>query len=162
MVTGAGKKKRVNILAGLAKERIDELREALVAVRQERDATVQTVSTLEGILSTFKEEYNPNFNDEGVKRAVRSWEEFAAKRDTTEEQPAFPEQDLDAIASEESSINWGEWEGEDESDVDQREYLLSLHHITPTDVAQSTPSKNTSRSPCVNGSGRRCKKCGSS
>ncbi|KAI9799621.1 MAG: hypothetical protein M1833_003936 [Piccolia ochrophora] len=117
------KARKTNVLAGLAKDRVEELRETLIGVRQQRDLGRSKVKELEAILSTFKEEYNPNFNDEGVKRAVRSWEEYAAKKDTPGdgETVAAEERDLDEIAKPddaEAGINWADWEGEEESDVD--------------------------------------------
>ena len=114
---------KMSMLAQLAKDRIEELRESLVAVRDQRDINKGRVAELEEILSTFKVEYNPNFNDEGVKRAVRSWEEYAArgKPDMGDE---ARDRDLDEIAkpdSESTAINWSEWEAPEESDVDVRE-----------------------------------------
>ncbi|KAI9850765.1 MAG: hypothetical protein M1838_005098 [Thelocarpon superellum] len=123
VVRSSGKTKKVNVLAGLAKERIEELRGALIVTRHQRDASLATIRQLEGILTTFKEEYNPNFNDEGVKRAVRSWEEYAVKRDTaTTEEEALTDADLDEISKDDSQveggIKWADFEGEEESDVD--------------------------------------------
>lgn len=107
-----GKKKgKANVLAELAKGRVEELRNALVEVRAERDETRSRIKELEVILSKFKVEYNPNFNDEGVKRAVRSWEEYAARE--TPAQNDARERDLDEFSkadSEESGINWAHWE----------------------------------------------------
>ena len=76
--SGGGK---LSVLLGVAKQRVDELRNMLVKTTTQRDAMVNRVNELESILSTFKEEHNPNFNDEGVKRAVRAWEDYAS-RDT--------------------------------------------------------------------------------
>ncbi len=119
VVRGPVKGNRVNVLASLAKERIEELRLALVTVRGQRESGRERIKELEGILSAFKEEYNPNFNDEGVKRAVRSWEEYAA-RDQPADGDAAHDRDLDEMAKAdgESAINWDEWEGHDESDID--------------------------------------------
>ncbi len=89
-------KGKVGVLAGLAKERIGELRETLLELRELRDANRERVRELEAMLTKFKEEYNPNFNDEGVKRAVRSWEEYAAKDKAGDSEAAF-ERDLDEI-----------------------------------------------------------------
>lgn len=122
VVKAPGKGSKVNVLVGLAKERIEELRVALVDVRGQRDAGMTRVSELEAILTTFKEEYNPNFNDEGVKRAVRSWEDYAA-RDKPVEADAAHDRDLDEISkpdTETGAIKWEEWEDTDESEVDVR------------------------------------------
>jgi protein kinase C substrate 80K-H len=113
---------KVNVLAGLAKSRVDELRRALVDVRKERDEIRTRVQELEEILSKFKVEYNPNFNDEGVKRAVRSWEDYAARGLADTVFSNARDRDWEAISqpdSEESGINWEQWEneGDDEPDI---------------------------------------------
>ncbi|PYI10559.1 hypothetical protein BO78DRAFT_393981 [Aspergillus sclerotiicarbonarius CBS 121057] len=108
---------KVNVLAGLAKGRVEELRSALVEVRRERDDTRARVKELEEILSKFKVEYNPNFNDEGVKRAVRSWEDYAAKGTLEGAVNGAQDRDLDEIAKpddEKSGINWEQWENEED------------------------------------------------
>lgn len=115
---------KMGLLAQLAKDRIEELRESLLEVRRQRDTGKARITELEEILSTFKEEYNPNFNDEGVKRAVRSWEDYAARDKATIGDDAH-DRDLDEIAKpdgETEAINWSEWDGPAESDVDVRKY----------------------------------------
>ncbi|KMU90048.1 glucosidase 2 subunit beta [Coccidioides immitis H538.4] len=108
-----GKKQgKVNVLAGLAKNRVEELRTSLIDVRLQKDRLHDRLVALEGILSKFKEEYNPNFNDEGVKRAVRSWEDYVA---TGYEDNTGPYQDLDEVTKPDgpdSGINWEQWENE--------------------------------------------------
>lgn len=113
--SGKGKGK-VNALAGLAKGRVNELRDALVDVRQQRDDARSRLNELEEILSKFKVEYNPNFNDEGVKRAVRGWEDYAA-RGLGDDSNSAKDRDLDEIAKadgESSGINWEHWENEED------------------------------------------------
>ena len=121
---GSGQKGgRLGVLVGLAKERTEELRESLIRVREERDSSRNNLYELEAILERFKEEYNPNFNDEGVKRAVRAWEDYVA-RDSSPEPEAARDRDLDEITKtdQENGLNWEEYEGEDESDTDVRKY----------------------------------------
>jgi protein kinase C substrate 80K-H len=115
----SGKASKVSVLASLAKERVDELREALEMTIQKRDDARRKVKELEAILSTFKEEYNPNFNDEGVKRAVKAWEDYAANKgsDKTSADDEANVNDIVAPDSESEGINWKEWE-EEESDVE--------------------------------------------
>lgn len=123
VLKGPGKASKIAVLAGLTKDRIDELRGTLLEVWRQRDVAREKVAELEVILSTFKEEYNPNFNDEGVKRAVRSWEEYAA-REKTEDGNAARDRDLNEISkpeAESGAINWSEWEDAEESDVEVRE-----------------------------------------
>merc|ERR1712070_1271498 len=123
MVRGGSSKTggKMGQLVGLAKQRADELKNALVHVRGERDSSRSRLQELEGILSTFKEEYNPNFNDGGVKRAVRAWEDYAA-RDKGAEPDAAHDRDLVAMtkSDEENGIDWASFEegdGDDETDV---------------------------------------------
>ena len=129
VVTSKGKGSKVTILAGLAKQRVEELREALLGVVRKRDAMREKVKELEGILSTFKEEYNPNFNDEGVKRAVQAWENYAAAKGPAAEDNSAEDRDIEDISkpdTESEGINWAEYETEEESDVDARKPSLHL------------------------------------
>ena len=129
---------KMGLLAQLARDRIDELRESLVEVRSQRNTGKARIAELERILSTFKEEYNPNFNDEGVKRAVRSWEDYAARDKSTIGDDAH-DRDLDEIIkpdSETGAINWSEWEGPEESDVDVRKYFPGKPTTCTSDSAK--------------------------
>jgi protein kinase C substrate 80K-H len=129
----SGKASKVSTLASLAKARVDELREALEMTIQERDDARRKVKELEALLSTFKEEYNPNFNDEGVKRAVKAWEDYAANKGS-DETAASDEADVNDIVkpdSETEGINWKEWE-EEESDVEASKFTC---RTSPTSVS---------------------------
>lgn len=125
---------KVNVLAELAKGRVEELRNALGEVRKERDETRSRVKELEEILSKFKVEYNPNFNDEGVKRAVRSWEDYAVRGTLESLENGARERDLDEIAKpddDQSGINWEQWENEDDAcEVDTSKYIRSGHQMS--------------------------------
>ena len=123
VVRGAGKGGKITVLASLAKERIQELTDNVERVRKEREAARGRVDELEAMLKRFKEEYNPNFNDEGVKRAVKAWEDYAAQ-DKSEPDSAR-DRDLDEILKpdSESAITWEEFETVEESDVDVRKYI---------------------------------------
>lgn len=112
---------KVNVLAGLAKGRVDELRNAVDEVRKEKEEIRARVQELEDILSKFQVEYNPNFNDEGVKRAVRSWEDYAAKGTVETILNSARDRDWEAISqpdNEESGINWEHWENEGDEEPD--------------------------------------------
>lgn len=127
VVKGAGKGGKVTVLASLAKERIHELTENVNRVRSERDAAKGRVDELEGMLKRFKEEYNPNFNDEGVKRAVKAWEDYAAQERAGSNDAL--DRDLDEIlkSDSESAIKWEEFEtSTEESDVELR--MLPIPH----------------------------------
>ena len=129
---------KMGLLAQLARGRIEELRESLIEVRNQRDTGKARIVELEEILSTFKEEYNPNFNDEGVKRAVRSWEDYAARDKATIGDDAH-DRDLDEIAKpdgETGAINWSEWDGPEESDVDVRKYSLGKSTLCTSNSAK--------------------------
>ncbi len=125
--SGSGKGSKLTVLAGLAKARVEELRETLISVVSKRNALKERVKELETILSTFKEEYNPNFNDEGVKRAVKSWEDYAANK--FESDDSAQDRDIEEITkpdSESEGIDWADFEGEEESEVEARKYLFQL------------------------------------
>lgn len=113
---------RTTVLAKLAKARVEELRTTLQKEVEKKTTAAKKLAQLEGILSAFKTEYNPNFNDEGVKRAVKAWEDYVA--DMTPGQSLLEEdQDLEVVlkgdSEETSGINWEEWEKEEEeSDVE--------------------------------------------
>ncbi|EFZ02808.1 glucosidase II beta subunit-like protein [Metarhizium robertsii] len=116
---GAGGK--LGVLIGVAKPRVNELRNTLNKVLEQRNDLRSRVEELETILRKFKDEYNPNFNDEGVKSAVKSWEDYAAREaDIVHEQVI--DADVEEILkedSESSGINWAEFEsGEEGSDTD--------------------------------------------
>ncbi len=145
VVKSQGKGSKVTVLAGLAKQRVEELRDALIGLINKRNELRRKVKELETILSTFKEEYNPNFNDEGVKRAVKSWEDYAAKKDAAAETDESAEdRDIEEISkpdSETEGINWAEWETEEESDVEAR--MVSLYNsYNKTNVPQFISLRN--------------------
>lgn len=120
VVRGAGQGGAVTVLAGLARQRIQELTDSVQRVRGERDAASARVRELEALLRRFKDEYNPNFNDEGVKRAVKAWEDYAAQ-----DRPAAADDALDRELDEllapdaASAIPWDDFETADPaSDVE--------------------------------------------
>jgi protein kinase C substrate 80K-H len=139
VVKSQGKGSKVTVLAGLAKQRVEELRDAVIGLVNKREELRNKVKDLETILSTFKEEYNPNFNDEGVKRAVKSWEDYAAKKDAAGEvDESAEDRDIEEVSkadSETEGINWAEWETEEESDVAARKFTFVTdrkHLINPS------------------------------
>lgn len=114
---GSGK---LGVLVGLAKQRVNELRDTLTVVLNQRDELKNKLDQLEGILAAFRQEYNPNFNDEGVKKAVRAWEDYAAMF-TENKDDAAAETDIEAVLKEDSEsngINWKEYEDEEVTDTD--------------------------------------------
>jgi protein kinase C substrate 80K-H len=143
VVKGGGTGGRTSVLAALAKGRIEELRTTLVNVRGQRDAMLDRVVELENILSKFKDEYNPNFNDEGVKTAVRAWEEYAA-RDTNDGWEDAYDRDLDAISKpdgeDDAGIKWSEWENESEQETDV-EVLYNFAAYLPPSLRSWVDSK---------------------
>ncbi|KAH7139001.1 glucosidase II beta subunit-like protein-domain-containing protein [Dendryphion nanum] len=118
VIRGAGKGGKLGVLRTLTKERIDELVLNVGRVRAEREAARSRIQELETILRAFKEDYNPNFNDEGVKRAVRAWEDYAAQERPGPDDAS--DRDLDEILKpdSESAIKWEEFDDNTEGDVD--------------------------------------------
>ena len=133
--TGEGKGGKLGVLVGLAKTRVQELRNTLENVVTQRDTLRNKVEELEEILKKFKDEYNPNFNDEGVKSAVRSFEEYAARREEDkkdEQQRELPDEDIISVLredNEEGGVNWKEFEeGEEAQDTVIREFSQPFMH----------------------------------
>ncbi|KAK4149329.1 glucosidase II beta subunit-like protein-domain-containing protein [Chaetomidium leptoderma] len=117
-VDGQGGK--LGILVNLAKARVSELRNALDKLLDQRDDLQDRVEQLEDMLGKLKEEYNPNFNDEGVKAAVKGWEDYAASR-LGEKKSELADGDIMEMIKEDgetSGVNWAEFENSDASDVD--------------------------------------------
>lgn len=127
---GAGGK--LGVLVSLAKDRVEELREALRLVTEDREVLRAKRIELEAILKQFKEDYNPNFNDEGVKAAVRSWDDYAA-REAESDQAEFHESDINEILKEDDETNGVNWKAFDEfgEDTDVRKY----HQLIPVVVS---------------------------
>jgi len=110
---------KLGVLLGLAKTRVEELRITLGNVMQQRDDLAGKVIELETILSKFKEEYNPNFNDEGVKAAVKAYEDYAAREADAREH--IPDSEVFEVLKEDSEVsgvNWAEFEGGEGDDTD--------------------------------------------
>jgi protein kinase C substrate 80K-H len=150
---------KLGVLAGLAKQRINELRESVIRVRSERDSYDQRIQELEKILSTFKEEYNPNFNDEGVKRAVRAWEDYAARDKTSHNAAADRDVDEMVKSDEDNGLNWEEYEqeeGEGDTDVRKCNCGCKIPRSASLMILQSTNSKTISQPASEPGSTRNC------
>lgn len=116
-VKASGTGGKVGVLLSQAKSRVTELREALDKTVDERNKVNAKLQELETLLRTFKEEYNPNFNDEGVKAAVKGFEDYAAREGSVGD--VFYD-DLSSILQEDnenSGVNWAEFE-DNNSDTD--------------------------------------------
>ena len=124
--SGGGK---LGILVGLSKARIDELRTRLEKTKMQRNNMVTRITELEELLTALKNDYNPNFNDEGVKRAVRGWEEYAA-RDTDDTWTEAEDRDLDAVLAEDTESNGIDWNEFSETDADIESDVAALYSVT--------------------------------
>jgi protein kinase C substrate 80K-H len=110
---------KLGVLVETAKRRTEELRNSLQLFIEDRDDAKARLKELEDVLARFKEERNPNFNDEGVKRAVRAWEDYAAREKRADNEAAV-ERDIKEIlkSDEENGLNWADFESEEARDVD--------------------------------------------
>jgi protein kinase C substrate 80K-H len=114
VVKPEGEGGKLGVLLGLSKKRVQELRDTLDKVLDQRDDLQDKIDELENILKKFKEEYNPNFNDEGVKAAVKGWEDYAAKG-SEDKKSELSDNDIVEVLKEDgesSGINWKEFEEE--------------------------------------------------
>lgn len=121
---GAGGK--IGVLLSQAKARVAELRTALDTSVADRMKTAAQVQELETILRKFKEEYNPNFNDEGVKAAVKSYEDYAAREGSIGDKTFDDHASVLEEDGENSGVNWSEFESEG-SDTDISTFTLHKH-----------------------------------
>lgn len=153
IVKTEGQGGKLGVLVGLAKKRVAELRETLDKVLNQRDELQSRVDELEEILKKFKEEYNPNFNDEGVKAAVKGWEDYAAK--IVDAQPSeLVESDIVEILKQDdetSGINWKDFDEEEvsETDISKHAHTTTSHTMCQyANTIQSTALKPTCQSSC--------------
>lgn len=132
-------------LAALAKERIEKLRHALLGMVIRRDALTERIHNLESILTSLKEEYNPNFNDDGVKRAVKKWEDYAAAEIADRDEASEAEdKEMDQVLKEDSAehgIHWEEWEIEEDEIDSISTFLLEWSRTKLYDLRSYLSSK---------------------
>jgi len=107
---------KLSNLVSVTKTRIEDLRTQLQNVKTQRDEAEYRIKELEDILDQFKKEYNPNFNDEGVKRAVRAWEDYEARgRQSPPDTEANDKIDNLLLDDSQHGITWEDYEKGDES-----------------------------------------------
>ena len=122
VVKAEGEGGKLGVLVSVAKARVTELRNTLTKVVDQKEDLENRIMELEEILRNFKQDYNPNFNDEGVKTAVKAWEDYASRDPTPEE---ISPNEIDEILKEdgeEKGVNWKEFE-EGDDDTGIREFL---------------------------------------
>jgi protein kinase C substrate 80K-H len=128
VVRGEGEGGKLGVLVNLAKQRVNELRTTLANIVEQRDDLRREADELREILRKLKEEYNPNFNDAGVKAAVKSFEDYAA-RDAADTSDNMPDSEVGEILqedSETSGVNWKAFEELQQDDTEICEYLLIM------------------------------------
>lgn len=116
VVRGSDSGGKLGVLVNLAKTRVNELRETLDNVAQDRTRLQSKVDELQTVLTKLKTDYNPNFNDEGVKAAIKSFEDFAA-REAADAPSQLIDSDIETILKEdgpEGGVNWVEFENQGE------------------------------------------------
>ncbi|KEY75201.1 hypothetical protein S7711_01640 [Stachybotrys chartarum IBT 7711] len=130
VVQGEGSGGKLGVLVTLAKKRVQELRDTLDKVLDQRDDLADKVEELETILKKFKEEYNPNFNDEGVKAAVKAFEDYSAK-----EAAGVPvdlsDTDILEVLKEDSESNGVNWKEFEEAPADDTDILYTFEAYLP-------------------------------
>jgi protein kinase C substrate 80K-H len=145
---------KLGILVSLGQRRTEELRSNLQKVKEQRDDAKTRIRELEGFLATFKDEYNPNFNDEGVKRAVRAWEDYEARGRLLEDDGVSDKEIEEALKPDfENGLAWEEFE-ESQSDTDARGSYKILMDCHNTNKLQSTSSKSIYPNRCATGHAR--------
>ena len=69
---------KVNAVKEFAQGRIEELRFQLEKLRDVEDNLRERLTEVEMIVQGLKDNYNPNFNDDGVKSTIRKWDDYVA------------------------------------------------------------------------------------
>ncbi|KAF2210532.1 hypothetical protein CERZMDRAFT_44925 [Cercospora zeae-maydis SCOH1-5] len=141
---GPGKGGKLSQLIEIARTRMDDLRHNLVQTRTELSVVRDRMKKLESLLTTFKEEYNPNFNDEGVKRAVRAWEDYAASYALGAEPNDAQERDTQELIKEDSEngLDWEQYiDEEDETDVPDQFPVYSFTSYLPPSIRTFVDTK---------------------
>jgi len=130
---GEGQGGKVGVLVRVARRRVDELRDTLDRVLDRKDDLQDKVEQLEDILRKLKDEYNPNFNDEGVKAAVKSWDNYAAGLGGEDKQELSDADVLEILKedSETNGVNWKEFEeGDEQAASDSDIGMLTVSDFT--------------------------------
>lgn len=117
VVRGEGQGGKLGVLVNVAKGRVTELRNTLSNVVNQRDDLRREADELREILRKLKDEYNPNFNDEGVKAAVKSYEEYAA-REAADTADDIPDSEIGEVLKEDSETTGVNWQAFDELEAD--------------------------------------------
>jgi protein kinase C substrate 80K-H len=109
---------KLSMLVSLTKNRITELKASLKTIKGRKAQADDRVLMLEDILSQMKDTYNPNFNDAGVKAAVRAWEVYAGSGKLPPADTHFDNEVESRLKDEEEhGIFWEEFEEEQTDDV---------------------------------------------
>lgn len=99
----------------LLKDKSADVREALRKTIFERNVLKMRVERLEELLKALHTGYNPNFNDEAVKAAIKSWEEYTEQQAAVE--PVEGAEDADRLT---------------EADKEEEELYNELNTPNPT------------------------------
>lgn len=117
----------VSVMVSLVRDRIEELKQALIDVREDRNSLKKRLAQVEEMLTRLKEEHDPYLLDKGVKGVVQSWEEYST-RDKVADRGETLDKDVEELlkSDEENGINWEEWKDDDTGDTAYRKYMLDF------------------------------------
>lgn len=112
--TPSGAQGKFSALIERAKGRAKQLRDGLEDAVTERDRLQTSLQELERMLGKLLKDYNPNFNDEGVKAAVKAYQDYAARQDGAAEEQGT-QQKVDQLLQEEADsgqdgFGWAQFE----------------------------------------------------
>ena len=118
----------ISVMVSLVRDRIEELKRALIDVREDRNTLKNRLAQAEEMLTRLKEEHDPYLLDKGVKGVVQSWEEYST-RDKGAERAESLDKDIDELlkSDEENGINWEEWNDVDTGDSAYRKFHARFH-----------------------------------
>lgn len=119
---GAGGK--MAVLKGLVGEKVGFFKESLAYLKGQREQERARVLELEALLASFKAAVGSSPSDEGVKHAVKAWDDYSARGKPAAEEARDRDAD-DLIATSDDGISWEEFESEEPQglagDIETRE-----------------------------------------
>ena len=104
---------KAGVLAGLAKEKLEQWKKSVEYLKQRRDEEAVKVSELELALSKLRDERNPSLDDEAVQRAVTFYDDYSARAKPYNNE-ASERDTTDLLSAAENGIPWSDFEAPDD------------------------------------------------
>jgi hypothetical protein len=117
-------------IADKAREKINDYKVAITALRDEITDLSGRLETLEGILENLKNNHNQNYHDMAVKTAVSGWEEL---KENGFPEPAITTEQLDILENETIDLGDDDVEFDEKNEFDET-VSLRISYLKPTNL----------------------------